>query len=323
MSNPYKQLIPIVTVLNFFGIDLKTYFKLSRVPFPVVTDKGRVVYLSNDDYVMYDMTDSNPDDTDISRVSESTVLSQCFVDFGIYEGSHYFNHRYNRSQTDANRTLIRENTVKAQTAKSSKDLFFRKSSGVLQDQYNLQRVSYPFTSLDLISSVAPDYELIKNPAEYKGVYDAVHNLVTIEPIVPQAPQPSFIQSQENPQMSNVSATIDKNKEALITATKLEVGNIALDLVTKQLVKALPEPMQLLVGQSPLIKIAVANLANVVVSQLSLNDPRLVAINDAMLTVAYAETIRTFNFQEIIESALSGIPKGSLDLITGAYPSTPA
>mgnify|MGYP000349579204 FL=1 len=58
-----------------------------------------------------------------------------------------------------------------------------------------------------------------------------------------------------------------------------------------------------------------------ISQLSIEDQRLLAVNEAMLTVAYTETIRTFKFQEIIEGALAGIPKESLALITGKTTAT--
>lgn len=310
-----SEIIKISTFLKFFNISLEQYFNLSTVPFPVITEYGRVVYRRDSEYFCYDMTDSSPSDTDISRISETNIKDLCFIDFGSFDPTKSFSHRYSRSKTDRASVIIKDDIISTQTAKSSRDLNFNINTGVMLRQYRAQSEAYPFTSLDLINDVSDFYDKINN-YEYKGVYDPIHNLIRVEPIN------SSIQSKENTPMSSiVSATLDKNKEALITATKLEVGNIALDLVTKQLVKALPEPMQVLVGQSPLVKIAVANLANVVVSQLSVSDPRITAINDAMLTVAFAETIRTFNFQEIIESALSGIPKGSLDLITGTQTST--
>lgn len=312
MSISRDELIPVSKFLEFFNIDLHTYFNLSNVLFPVVTEYGRVIYQrSNDRYFCYDMTDSSPNDTDTTSIGELEILSSCYIDLGTFDYSKPFSHRYSRSRTDGASTKIRENIITTQTAKSSRDLSYNIDTGVMLKVFSAQSISYPFTSLDLINDVDPLHDIIKYPSgTVKGTYDPIYNTISV----------TSTQSKENTVMSSiVSTTIDKNKEALITATKFEVGNIALDLVTKQLVKALPEPMQLLIGQSPLIKIAVANLANVVVSQLSINDQRLVAVNDAMLTVAYAETLRTFNLQEIIESALSGIPKGSLDIITGTAP----
>ncbi|AND75337.1 hypothetical protein FDH01_gp285 [Acinetobacter phage vB_AbaM_ME3] len=311
-----SEIIRVSIFLKFFNISLEQYFNLSTVPFPVITEYGRVIYRRDSEYFCYDMTDSRPNDTDRSRMSETDIRDLCFIDLALFDPVKSFSHRYSRSNTDRASLTIKDDIISVQTAKSSRDLDFKKDTGIMLKVFRAQSEAYPFTSLDLVNDVSDLYDKITNPIEYKGVYDPIHNLIHVEPINSSNP------SKENTLMSSiVSTTLDKNKEALITATKLEVGNIALDLVTKQLVKALPEPMQVLVGQSPLVKIAVANLANVVVSQLSVSDPRITAINDAMLTVAFAETIRTFNFQEIIESALSGIPKGSLDLITGAQSST--
>lgn len=328
-----SELLPVSEVLSFFNISLNQYFNLATVPFPIVTSRGRVVYQDGNRYFTYDMNADNPADTDRTSISADNVRSDCYVDFGVYSGQYAldknsFNHRIDRSRTDTDRTRFDESRIRTQTPASSHDLYHDKNTGVLQKTYNGQRDNYLFTSLDLVNKTHTDRSRIKLPEVYTGEYDSQTNTISIVDKAPPAPPPVAVNtttptpkptrsSKGSTQMSLVTATVDKNKEALIAATKIEVGTIALDLITKQLIKALPEPVQLVVGQSPLIKIAIANLANVMIAQLSVEDQRLLAVNEAMLTVAYTETIRTFKFQEIIEGALAGIPKESLALITGS------
>ena len=332
MSLPQSELLPVSTVLSFFNISLNQYFNLAQVPFPVVTPRGRVVYQDGNRYFTYDMSETNPSDTDRSSISADNVRAECYVDFATYTGAssssaENFKHRIGRSRTDTDRTRFDDSRIRTQTPSSSTDIYLDRDTGVMLETYNAQRNGYLFTSLDIVNNVHPIRSKIEQSAIYTGQYDSTTNSISVveknptRTVTATSARKQTSTSQETNQMSLVATTVDKNKEALIAATKIEVGTIALDLITKQLIKALPEPVQLVVGQSPLIKIAIANLANVMISQLSIEDQRLLAVNEAMLTVAYTETIRTFKFQEIIEGALAGIPKESLALITGKTTAT--
>lgn len=331
MALPQSEILPVSTVLSFFNISLNQYFNLAQVPFPIVTPRGRVVYQDGNRYFTYDMSETNPSDTDRSSISADNVRAECYVDFATYTGAssssaENFKHRIGRSRTDTDRLRFDDDCIRTQTSSSSSDIYLDRDTGVMIDTYNAQRNGYLFTSLDIVNNIHPMRSKIEQSDIYTGQYDSTTNSISVveknpTPTVTTTVSKQISTSQGNNQMSLVTTTIDKNKEALIAATKIEVGTIALDLITKQLIKALPEPVQLVVGQSPLIKIAIANLANVMISQLSIEDQRLLAVNEAMLTVAYTETIRTFKFQEIIEGALAGIPKESLALITGKTTTT--
>ena len=332
MTLRQNEILPVSTVLSFFNISLNQYFNLTQVPFPVVTPRGRVVYQDGNRYFTYDMSETNPSDTDRSSISADNIRAECYVDFATYTGAssssaENFKHRIGRSHTDTDRLRFDDDCICTQTSSSRLDIYLNRDTGVMLDTYNGQRNGYLFTSLDIVNNVHPIRSKIEQPAIYTGQYDSTTNSISVieknptQTVTATSACKQTSTSQETNQMSFVATTVDKNKEALISATKIEVGTIALDLITKQLIKALPEPVQLVVGQSPLIKIAIANLANVMISQLSIEDQRLLAVNEAMLTVAYTETIRTFKFQEIIEGALAGIPKESLALITGKTTAT--
>ena len=110
----------------------------------------------------------------------------------------------------------------------------------------------------------------------------------------------------------ISSVVDTNKAALITATKLEVGNLALDLVTDQLLKTLPEPLRAMIANNPTSKILVANLVNVLVTNTNIQDQRLLTVNESMMTVGYMEFFKTFDIQSILNSVVNQIPANKLD-----------
>lgn len=171
-------------------------------------------------------------------------------------------------------------------------------SGRILDKKDFLDTEYRFSSFDLVNQ----------------------DLVSVQPVdKPTEPSPPLDNTEMNHKIyspePNKSNLLDANKSALVAATKLEVGNIALGLVTEQVTKVLPPPLQLLLTDSPLVKIAVANLVNVLISQLNTSDPKILAVNESILTVAYMETLRSFNIESIISNVLSGIPVEKLDLIT--------
>ena len=115
-----------------------------------------------------------------------------------------------------------------------------------------------------------------------------------------------------PKSDTMSNVVDTNKTALITATKLEVGSLALDLVTEQLLKTLPEPLRAMIANNPASKILVANLVNVLVTNTNVQDQRLLTVNESMMTVGYMEFFKTFDIQSILNSVVNQIPANKLD-----------
>ena len=110
----------------------------------------------------------------------------------------------------------------------------------------------------------------------------------------------------------ISNVVDTNKVALITATKLEVGNLALDLVTEQFLKTMPEPLRAMIAKSPASKILVANLVNLLVSNTNVQDQRLLMVNESMMTAGYMEFFKTFDIQSILNNVVNQIPANKLD-----------
>ena len=128
-------------------------------------------------------------------------------------------------------------------------------------------------------------------------------------------QNTKLKSTEQKTMSKsetISNVVDTNKVALITATKLEVGNLALDLVTDQLLKTLPEPLRVMIANNPASKILVANLVNILVANTNVQDQRLLTVNESMMTVGYMEFFKTFDIQSILNSVVNQIPANKLD-----------
>lgn len=312
MSSTY---LPLQQVIDFFGITIQQYFSLVNVPFPVITRYGRVVYLAGSgDYIRYDANDNNPNDSDITTIRDDHV-SNFYIDFSIFNkdldiADTVF--RYNNCALDYNKTTINNRRIETQTKESSRDLYYDLVTGLctnISSSFSEVTPEYPFFTLDLINDVHPWYEIIRKGTPNSGSYNASSRTINIS---------SSPLSKGNKRMSLTdNSIIDANKQALLLATKLEVGSLALGLITEQAMKALPAPLQLLVANNPLLKIAVANLINLVVLQTGLDDDRVLAVNDAMLTVSWMETINAFDFKAVIDGALAGIPSGKIEALVKA------
>lgn len=307
--------LPISDFLSFFNIRLEDYYSLNQVPFPVVKEIGRVIYKRGDSYRMYDMNLDNPTDTDTTNTSKDTILTEGFIDFSEFEykeGDLNFCFRMREGTPDSNRTYFRDSYIETQTRGSSSDLHLDNQTGISKTGYSLVSPSYPFTSLDIFNTVSPMLAQIKS-GNYTGSF--VNGELILTP--KRGSNPMSNSSNATTSVTPFTAVIDQNKAALITATKLEVGHLALDLITEQVLKTLPVPLQMLVTNNPLVKIAVANLINVIILQTGLSDPKIQAVNEAMLTVSWMETIKTFDFKAILDGVLSNIPAGKLDTLVAA------
>ena len=104
---------------------------------------------------------------------------------------------------------------------------------------------------------------------------------------------------------------------MITAAKLEVGNLAINLVTEQLLKLLPPPATMLLKDNPLLKVAVANLVQVLSSAIPVDDARVGVVVDSMMTASYIELLNSFDLQSIVTDMLDKLPKSKLTTLTSA------
>lgn len=308
--------LPVQKVLDFFGITLDQYFKLAEVPFPVVTEYGRVIY---DTYQYYDATASEPTDSGRSDMTPHQILRDGYIDYGMFknEGSKAFKFRYRRLGNDENRTDLTYDAefMSTQTKDSSTWLYLDRNTGIHRKDFRLQSKSYPFSSFDVVNCVHPDYTKITD-GKHKGVYDPVSNTIIIEPLSTRTSK-TTTQSGNTFMSIQTDSLVEQNKQALITATKLEVGTLALDLVSAQVVKTLPVPVQVLVGENPLVKVAIANVINLILAQTSVDDERLLAVNEAMMTVAWMETIKTLDIKSMVEAALGSLPAAKLEALVAA------
>ena len=128
----------------------------------------------------------------------------------------------------------------------------------------------------------------------------------------QNTKPKPTEQNTMPKSDTMSNVVDTNKTALIIATKLEVGNLALDLVTEQFLKTMPEPLRAMIANNPASKILVANLVNILVTNTNVQDQRLLTVNESMMTVGYMEFFKTFDIQNILNNVVNQIPSSKLD-----------
>jgi hypothetical protein len=326
MAHYSNSLYPFKDFLALFdGLTVDAYFQLNVIPYPVVTHSGRVIYRRDSgSFRTYDMGSSEPTDSDTTAYEVDDVFNRAFIDLAVFKNSVFRNDstdikfRLREVNVDNSRTSTDGNdNITTETRGSSTTLKFDPNTGLRQRDFHLYTDAYKFNNLDIINDVHDDYARIENKEKFNFVYDRANKTISISP---KSTRSSKAQ-QKGKTMSTAANTtqnvLDQNKAALITATKLEVGGIAIDLVTQQVLKALPAPVQLLIGDNPAAKIAVANLVNLIIGQLNIDDPRVAVVNEAMMTVAYMETLKTFNFKQMIDTALAGIPADKLAILQKA------
>ena len=183
-------------------------------------------------------------------------------------------------------------------------------------QYNenfFLKLSRDYYKFDVNNLKTEYYNSVENI--YYSLFDiSFDDLLTIHKQCQSVKDKSSKSTEQNtmPKSDTISNVVDTNKVALITATKLEVGNLALDLVTDQLLKTLPEPLRVIIANNPASKILVANLVNILVTNTNIQDQRLLTVNESMMTVGYMEFFKTFDIQSILNNVVNQIPANKLD-----------
>lgn len=330
-SKPY--LIPLKIFLIRLNMTLNEYFKLSKVPFPVISDDRVIYYKDNDVYVHALRSDDNPLETEVTHKTANSILnsSTSFIDIRAYNPSDTLNceeiiYRKGSFRIDTNRIRQSEERIQTETINSTDKIYHHKETGkerIISKPSNLLRSNYEFSDVDLVNNENEEFLTKFNSSYYTMSYCLKTNSIVWTPVPPKpvkSNQPtkgnvmsSHIQTIPSTQVT--SDVLTSNKNAILVATKLEVGGLALDLLSEQVAKNLPEPFKTLAETNPLFKILIANAINLFVLQTNIEDPKLVALNDAMMTKSYTEMLGKFDLTSILSGVLSGIPSGKLNVLT--------
>lgn len=330
--------LPLKKVLNALDISYKEYFKYFSVLFPLVYD-NEIVIKDNVSYL-----DAYEVDFSYLDFNKTEYTLRFGPDFQL---SHYDDNVYFLLKQDVNyehvnfiseypqdtnivsnvsiwKTVIEEdNEYNKRLLKLLKEVVF-----TLERSYEIclyQWTHYNYNKNFFLKSSQDYYKFDINNLKtehhnsveniYYSLFDISLNDLLAYHKKCQDFQTKFSKSTEQntmPKSDTISNVVDTNKAALITATKLEVGNLALDLVTDQLLKTLPEPLRTMIANNPASKILVANLVNVLVTNTNVQDQRLLTVNESMMTVGYMEFFKTFDIQSILNSVVNQIPANKLD-----------
>ena len=184
--------------------------------------------------------------------------------------------------------------------KSSRDYYKFDVNNLKTEYYNsVENIRYQLLDIYV-------YELLQGHKQCQSVKDRPSKSTE------QNTKPKPTEQNTMSKSDTISNVVDTNKVALITATKLEVGNLALDLVTEQFLKTMPEPLRAMIAKNPASKILVANLVNLLVSNTNVQDQRLLMVNESMMTAGYMEFFKTFDIQNILNNVVNQIPSNKLD-----------
>ncbi len=104
---------------------------------------------------------------------------------------------------------------------------------------------------------------------------------------------------------NAKELLDQNKDALLLAAKIEVGEAAVKQVSKIVKKQLPMMMR---GYAdlPVFDIVVANLVVMALKQFAPDNQKAQVIADAMLLAAMHKQMREFDLAGMVDEFVSGI-----------------
>lgn len=113
--------------------------------------------------------------------------------------------------------------------------------------------------------------------------------------------------------SKTAVLVAQNKEALITAAKIEAGSIA----TKRIIDLIKPKLPIMArgyADTAVARVVVANLFSLAVQQYASENKKAEVIADAMMQGAMVEFVKSFNIEQIIEQVTKGV---DFTKITGA------
>ena len=339
--------LPLKTVLEALNINYKEYFEYFSVLFPVVLG-NQISYRDNiTNLEIYEVDFSY---LDFSK-TEYTLRFGPNFELSHYDNNVYFllkedvNYSYvnfiSEHPQDTNivsnvsmwKNIIEKDNLKNRnllkllkdvvlTLRPYSDTYLYQTDHFQYNENFFLKLSRDYYKFDVNNLKTEYYNSVENI--YYSLFDiSFDDLLTIHKQCQSVKDKSSKSTEQNTKPKSteqntmlksdiISNVVDTNKTALITATKLEVGNLALDLVTDQLLKTLPEPLRVIIANNPASKILVANLVNVLVTNTNIQDQRLLTVNESMMTVGYMEFFKTFDIQSILNSVVNQIPANKLD-----------
>ena len=337
-DDPSEGLIPLKDFLTRLNLTLKEYLSLNTVPFPIVLSDGNVIYFKYKETFILDR--NNTDVFSKERIFLEGTLEQfynseeVFVDVRgfIPETSIDFfdidDLIYRHSELDLDRLKPKRGSAcffLSETVVDTNQISHEIGSGkeylLYSDLISIFDPSYNFSSFDLINQIDteffvnyrnPDCSITCNQNTGKFDYILNINVQQSEIIMTQSNQPTAASA---PRAKKTSSVVEANKVAIIAATKLEVGGLALDLITDQIAKGIPEGFRPFIVGNPLFKIAVANAVNLLVLQTNIDDPKLLILNDAMMTKSYSSMLESFDLTSLLSTVLTQIPAGKLKTLS--------
>lgn len=113
-------------------------------------------------------------------------------------------------------------------------------------------------------------------------------------------------------LSNVKKN---NKDAIILASKLEIGGMAIDLISAQIAKAFPKEYQQIIESTPLAKILIANLVVLLIQQTDVQDDKILAVSETMLISSYQQLNQSFDLVGMLKNVINEIDPSKLAMIT--------
>lgn len=333
-----KSRLPLKTVLEALNVNYKEYFEYFSVLFPVVLG-NEIVYRAN-------ITNLEIYEVDFSYLDFSKT--EYTLRFGPnFELSHYDNNVYLLLKEDVNynyvnfiseypqdtnivsnvsmwKSIIEKDNLKNRnllkllkdvvlTLRPYGDTYLYQTNHFQYNENFFLKLSRDYYKFDVNNLKTEYYNSVENI--YYSLFDiSFDDLLTIHKKYQAVKNKPSKSAEQNtmPKSETISNVVNTNKAALITATKLEVGALALDLVTDQLLKTLPEPLRAMIANNPASKILVANLVNILVTNTNVQDQRLLTVNESMMTVGYIEFFKTFDIQSILNSVVNQIPANKLD-----------
>ena len=339
--------LPLKKVLNALDISYKEYFQYFSVLFPVVLS-NQICFRANITNVdMYEVDFSYLD----FKKTEYTLRFGPHFELSHYDDNVYFllkedvNYNYvnfiSKYPQDTNivsnvsmwKSIIEKDNLKninllkllkdvVLTLRPYGDTYLYQTNHFQYNENFFLKSSRDYYKFDVNNLKTEYYNSVENI--YYSLFDiSLDDLLAIHKQCQSVKDRSSKSTEQNkpskpteqntmPKSDTISNVVDTNKVALITATKLEVGNLALDLVTDQLLKTLPEPLRAMIAKNPASKILVANLVNILVTNTNVQDQRLLTVNESMMTVGYMEFFKTFDIQNILNNVVNQIPSSKLD-----------
>ena len=341
--------LPLKTVLNALDISYKEYFQYFSVLFPIVLS-NQISFRDNITYL--DMYEVDFSYLDFSK-TEYTLRFGPHFELNHYDDNVYFllkeDVKYNYvnfiskypqntnivSNVSMWKSIIEKDNLKNRnllkllkdvvlTLRPYGDIYLYQTNHFQYNENFFLKSSRDYYKFDVNNLKTEYHNSVENI--YYSLFDislddllAIHKQCQSVKDKPsksteQNTKPKPTEQTTMPKSDTISNVVDTNKVALITATKLEVGNLALDLVTEQFLKTLPVPLRAMIANNPASKILIANLVNLLVSNTNVQDQRLLMVNESMMTAGYMEFFKTFDIQSILNNVVNQIPSNKFDTL---------